>query len=273
MSLNLRQALRQSLSALHAQILTDGSQHMRMHRDRAHYAEISCVRILLSTCLAALTGEVPPPDAAFMTPGSIKDSQDVVSCAARELHALREEVDEELLHTDNLPRYSRAIIQVTLAEETAVTEDLEKIENRHADVLERTLSICSAEMCNVLCTSLLDAAPCHLTTEQREHIARSGAAQITSIAACWLAWYTKFEPEKRPPRPLDIPQEATIVCMQNKAVGKYVNALRRCMHLRRQQARIVSIMRRLAAASRVCDTCVFLRDKISYPSSSACQAS
>lgn len=265
MSLDLRQALRQSLSALHAQILSDGTQSVRMHQDRAHQAEISCVRILLSSCLEALTGEVMPQDAAFMTPGSIKDSQDVASCAARELHALREEVDGELLDVGDLPRDSRAVIQATLAEETAVTEELELLEKTHADTLERTLSICSSELCNLLCSSLLEAAPCHLTTEERERIARAGAGRAMDIATCWLEWYTHFEPQKMQPHPLEIPHEATIACMQNKAVGKYVSALRRCMHLRRQQARIVSAMRRLAAAAKVCDACVILRDKITFP--------
>lgn len=265
MSLDLRQALRQSLSALHAQILTDGIQSIRMHLDRAHQAEISCVRILLSSCLEALTGEVLPREAAFMSPGSIKDSQDVASCAARELHALREEVESDLLNVDDLPRESRAVIQSTLAEETTVTDELEEIEKAHADTLERTLSICSSELCDLLCTSLLEAAPSQHTTEERERMARAGASRAMNITTCWLRWYINFEPRKACPRPLEIPHETTIVCMQNKAVGKYVSLLRRSMHLRRQQARIVSAMRRLAAAAKVCDACVVLRDKIAYP--------
>ena len=56
MSLDLRQALRQSLSVLHAQISSDGSHAMRMHQLRAHQAEISSIRFLLSTCLEALNG-------------------------------------------------------------------------------------------------------------------------------------------------------------------------------------------------------------------------
>ena len=103
------------------------------------------------------------------------------------------------------------------------------------------------------------------TTEERERMARAGASRAMNITTCWLRWYINFEPRKACPRPLEIPHETTIVCMQNKAVGKYVSLLRRSMHLRRQQARIVSAMRRLAAAAKVCDACVVLRDKIAYP--------
>lgn len=264
MSLDLRQALRQSLSVLHAQISSDGSHAMRMHQLRAQQAEMSSIRFLLSTCLEALNGQALPHDCLFSSPGFIKDSQDVASCDARELHALREEVETELLDVAALPRESRNIIQATLSAETAVTQELEEIETKHADVLEQTLSICSSELCTSLCNFLVDAAAPQLTTEDREKIAEIGVGHVIDIVRCWLVWYTSFEPNKQYPQPLDIPHVVTIECMQNKVVGKYVSALRRSMHLRRQQARIVSSMRRLAAAAKVCDVCMMLRDKVIF---------
>jgi len=127
-----------------------------------------------------------------------------------------------------------------------------------------TLGICAQEISSVLCDALAAAAPSTVGTPKREIIARKAVDDVQAIASCWLNWYEAAEPRKLLPPAVCLPQDLTLACMQHADVREYVNLLRRVMHLRRQQARLIAVMNRLAAASKVCDMCAMLRSKIMF---------
>lgn len=265
MSLDLRQTLRQTLSILHSEILTDGSQSVSVYQIRVCESEISSIWILLSVCQEALTGERLPPNPYSLSPGAVKDYHDLASCTARELMILREEVDSELLNCKDLPRESREIIQGTFKDEANITEEVEQIEKKHSQTLEQGISLCASEMCDALCKALSEAAPVGTSTQRREAIAIATVETLRSIAANWLEWHTNFESTKRVPGTLIVPPEIILACLQNVSTGTYIKALRRFMHLRRQQARLTAVLARFTAAIKVCDACVLLRQKIVFP--------
>jgi hypothetical protein len=264
MASGLRHELRQALTALQTEILADSSRTLDTHRARAHLAELSSVRALLALCLEALTGETLEADGDFMTTGQVKDCQDAASLGARELRILREEVESQLARAPNLPRECREMLQAVLTSEQSATLALEAAVKTHAETMERALGVCSREMCDVLCRALERAAPTGTTYEQRHGIARAAERQVCDIVGCWLHWFVASEPRKGQALAVHLPPEMTLLCLQDGGVAEYLRLLRRCMHLRRQHARMVAVMRRLAAAVGVCDVCTLLRAKIVF---------
>lgn len=265
MASELRYALRQTLTTLQTQLCVDGAQSMEANRGRAHKAEISSIFSLLRLSLSALTGECLVREHPLMTCGDIRDCQDIAALGARELHALRQETDAEL-HSPpvDLPREAREIVQEVLASETAITVKVEKDEKEYASLLEKGLETCSSEMCTALCDALAAAAPDGTQPEERERIGREAASRLKRVSARWLAWYVNAETSKKESSPVAVSSAVTIWCMEHAGVAKYVKTLRRCMHLRRQQARVLALMQRLAAAVKVCDACSLLRRKIVF---------
>lgn len=270
MGSDLRHELRQALTALQTEITADSSRSLNAHRARAHLAELSSVRSLLTLCLEALTGEKLEVDADFMTVGQVKDSQDAASFGARELRILREEVESRLATTPQLPRSSREMLQSVLESEQNATLTTERNEKRRSENIEKALGVCVRDMCNVLCEALERAAPPGTAYEERRRIAQTAEAQVRDIVAYWLQWFVAADSRPEHPQIVHLPPEMTLMCLQDNGVAEYVRLLRRCMHLRRQHARTVATMRRLGAAAGVCDICAILRAKIVFhPSGSA----
>jgi len=266
MASDLRQALRHTLSALQSQILVDSSRAVESHRARAHMAEMSSIRALLSLCMEALTGRQLAEDEDFIQPGAIRDSQDAASFAARELRLLREDAEAQVaLPRAPPPKDAEAVLEAVLRAETDATSETERTERLHADMLETALGTCSREMCDTLCSALAEAAPRGTCTARRREIGAAATEKIQGIVQRWLEWFVRHEPSKQPPRAMVLPAEVTLLCVQDSEIGEYVRLLRRCMHLRRQHARLVSIMRRLGSAAKVCDACMVLRAKIVLP--------
>ena len=264
MGSDLRHELRQALTALQTEITADSSRSLNAHRTRAHLSELSSVRSLLALCLEALTGDELEVDADFMTVGQVKDSQDAASFGARELRILREEVEAQLAAPPNLPRSSRDMLQAVLKAEESATQATEINEKRHSETMEKALGVCARDLCSVLCEALERAAPPGTPYEERRRIAQRAETQARDIVAYWLQWFVAAEARQDQPRPVLLPTDMTFLCLHDNDVAEYVRLLRRCMHLRRQHARTVAVLRRLGAAAGVCDICALLRAKIVF---------
>lgn len=266
----LRQELRDALASLQTKIHADGSKALEAQRTQAHLAELSAMRSLLALCLLALSGEAVQDDGLFMSQGHIRDCQDTVSLAARELSIMRQHAENALANP--LPAVKHPSVQPALkaavdAENKAVSET-EVAERQHSDMLQQGLKTCCRELCDLLCNTLARAA----TTSSWEATQRLGADAAENskrIVSAWLEWYSKVEPSKPRPGLVALPSQVTLVCVQDPALGLYVRALRECMHLRRQQARLVSVLRRLESAAQVGDACEVLRAKIVLPAECA----
>lgn len=254
----LRQELRHLLCDLQTELHADSGASVRFHRTQAYLAELSSVRNLLELSLRALTGEQLPPDDRFLHFGAIRDAQDAASCSARELLLLREDAEQRCGSLDAPTRAAVALLLRAENEATALTEEHEQT---FADAMEAALTTCSREMCDELCRALSAASVSQLAAARRQAIGREAADTLNDIVARWLHWFSDVAPRRQPAVPL--PHEALLG--EDPGTAEYARQVRRCMHLRRLQARLVSAMRRISAAARVGEACAVLQEKIVFP--------
>ena len=270
MASGLRQELRATLSVLQTQIHADSQQGVEMHRAQAHLAELSGVRALLTLCLRALTGEKLLPDDSFLSHGAAMDRHDATSFAARELFLLREDVEQQLdelkLKADlELGGATEQTLRAVLEAESHATQVTESNERQHATMMIQATCTCSREMCELLCMALAAAAPPGTGTAQRRAIAAQGTVAIQDTVARWLRWFARAEPEKTKPVAVLLPPLMTALNCGDEDASAYIRLIRQCMHLRRQHARLLGALQRIACAVRVGDACALLEAKIVLP--------
>ena len=127
-------------------------------------------------------------------------------------------------------------------------------------MLEASLSTCSREMCDELCRALAQASRCYQSAAERESIAARSSDVIRGVTGSWLQWFSTMAPQRQ----LPIPVLQAPILGGDPIVSEYAGCVRRCMHLRRQQCRLIAIMRRIAAAARVGEACSMLQEKIVF---------
>ena len=267
-SAGLRQHLRDALASLQTRIQADGSKSLEAHRTQAHLAELSAVRSLLGLCLQALSGEIiQGRDGLFMSLGHIRDCHDATSTAARELSLMRQNAEMDLAKPS--VAVSRPVVQLALQavvdDENRSLAETEMVEKTHTDLLQQSVQTCSRELCDVLCSTLGRASDA-TSWEAASALGAAASLACKRLVAAWLTWFIAIEPVKGRPSRCALPAHVTLLCIQNCEVGAYVRILRECMHLRRQQARLVSVLRRPAGAVQVADACQVLRSQIVLPS-------
>lgn len=255
----LRQELREMLSCLQAQIHADGSSNLAARRSQAHLAEMSALRALVAFALLALTGERTDGDARFLNGGQVRDCRDAASLAARELKTQREALEGEL-RSAQVPAQcawqdsaSANVLNRVVEAESECTRAVALEEERHSTLLRQGLAVCASDVCRLLLDALGEAARPGLSRDARIAIGREAALRVREAATGWLAWYATAEPGKSPAPPVQLPADLAYQSAKDGELAAYVLLLRKCMHLRRQQARLVAIMARMAGASTVVD--------------------
>jgi hypothetical protein len=263
---DLRQELRNALASLQTKIHADGSKALEAQRTQAHLAELSSMRSLLGLCLLALSGEIIREDGMFMSQGHIRDCQDTVALAARELGLMRQQAESALVNPSPAVRHPsvQPALKAAVDAENKAVSDTEAAERRHSDMLQQGIETCCRELCDVLCHTLARAASTS-SWEATQRMGAEAAEKSKRLVSSWLEWYSEVEPSKPRPGLVELPSQVTLLCLQDPVLGEYVRSLRECMHLRRQQARLVSVLRRLESAVQVGDACEVLRAKIVLP--------
>ena len=244
----LRQELRDILSTLHAQIQADGSRGLNLHRSSAHVAEMSCIRALVALAARALTGAELAEDASFMGLGQLRDARDAASLTARDMKLQRDAAEQQLaaLTAPLLPG-----IDALLSDESRCTTAVDGYERRHAQQLAVGLTRCAGEISELLLAALSSAAPRGTCAAERVRIGQEALVRIEGVARAWLQWYLAVEPGRSSVPGIAVPQQVVARTLQDSAAASYVRQLRQCMHLRRQQARLIAILTRIAAASTI----------------------
>lgn len=247
------------LSCLQAQIQADGSDTLAARRSQAHLAEMSSLRALVAFALLALTGERTESDGRFYSAGQIRDCRDAASLAARDLKIQRETLEAQLraarlpTHCACLDSASGRTLNAVVEAESDCTRILSQEEERHSTVLRQGLAVCASDICRLLLDALGGAARPGLWPQERIVIGQEAAARVQAAVAAWLAWYSTAEPGKNPAPPVALPPDLAYQSARDADLAAYVLLMRKCMHLRRQQARLVAMMSRMAAASTVVD--------------------
>ena len=264
----LRQELRDKLAALQSLIRADGSQGIELHRAQTRLAELSAMRHLVLTSLWALKGDAGFSNGdGFLDVGSIRDCQDAVSIAGRELQIQKDEADAALKKFEGarFDNASMEFLQKISEAEDQATRTTEQNEADYCNQMQQGLAVCARDICEVLCASLLQAAPSGTSTAQRLSIANDASERISKAASSWLAWFRATEPQRPQPAHLTLPSATAHICMQVPGLGAYVQALRHHMRLRRQQARMLGIMRRISSAVQISDAGTVMRSRIVFP--------
>lgn len=247
------------LSCLQAQIHADGSDTLAARRSQAHLAEMSSLRALVAFALLALTDERTESDGRFYSAGQIRDCRDAASLAARDLKIQRETLEAQLRAAPlpaNCACSSTAggkTLNAVVEAESDCTRILSQEEERHSAVLRQGLAVCASDICRLLLDALGGAARPGLPPKDRIAIGHEGAAKVQAATTAWLVWYSTAEPGKNPSPPIALPPDLAYHSARDADLAAYVLLMRKCMHLRRQQARLVAVMSRMTAASIVVD--------------------
>ena len=258
----LRQELRDILSSLNTQIRAGGSRGLDLHRSSAHVAEISCIRSLVGLSQKALLGASLPDDDAFMQLGQIRDSHDAASLTAREMKLQRDAAEEVLAGLAPSPHTA---LDALLIAESECTHAVDVHEQQHSKKLATGLSTCAKEITDILIGALLEAAPKNRSTKQRWEIGERANAQIEKVAESWLLWYQNAESSHAHIPPVSISPLLLAQTLQNPEMSVYVQQMRQCMHLRRQQSRLIGILTRIGAATAVGEIFATLSARIVLP--------
>jgi hypothetical protein len=249
----LRQELRRALGSMEVALHTDSAPALQAHRANASAAELSCVRQLLALCADAFTGDaILDDDCRFRSIGAIRDAQDAASFAARELMVLREAAEQDA----SPPAPLAALV---LAEDRA-TRIVQQREEAHAALMSAALETCAMELCDLVCRAL-QAAEGHADKAQLGRLAQARALRIVQH---WLLWFDNANARAPRPEPVRVPDDLVRAAAHDARLAQQLRDFRRCMHLRRQQARLLHVMRRLAAAARAADACALLRARIDF---------
>ena len=214
---------------------------------------------LVDFALLALTGERTDGDERFLDAGQVRDCRDAASLAARELKLQREALEIQL-RSAQVPAQcacqssaSAKTLNRVVEAESECTRALTLEEERHSALLRQGLAVCASDICRLLLDALGDAARPGLPTGTRIAIGQEAASRVREAVSGWLAWYSAAEPGKSPAPPVQLPPDLAYQSAKDGELATYVLLLRKCMHLRRQQARLVAIMARMAGASTVAD--------------------
>ena len=261
---SLRQELQDILSSLHTKIQVQNGYGLPTKREQVYQAEVSAIRRLLAFCLKALLGDSLTQDENYMGLGSIRDWQDSLSLNARELKLEREQVEADFgtLTRPVLDPVSQNALTQLVVNENQTTHAIEKNEGEHCRLIQHSIGQCCKDMCGHLLKALEQARKGGTSTSERRDLAADATKKITDVVSQWLTWYAKAEPQIAAPPTIWLTPEVTMLSMQNVQAGKYIQALRQCMHLRRQQARLIALMQRIAAAVHVGDIVCALEENI-----------
>lgn len=251
--MELRVALRETLTSLGNELLLDSEQQLSQQLARVERAELGAMRGLLAVALRALTGAELPGDEHFPCASSVHDAHDSAALMARELKQLRQTAEAALTA---LPLQVQPVVQELLQLEALDTSRVDELERARAARLQQGGEQCASAVCELVCATL-QAQDCHAR-------APNAALRASALVSDWLSWRSgALTCEAVPVR--EMTSALSVLTLQDMAAAEYVRVLRRCMRLRRQQARLVCMLQRLAAATRVADTAELLQGKIVFP--------
>ena len=257
----VRQELREILSGLQAQIHADGARGLKLHRESACVAEISSIRNLLDLAYRALLGRSLPPDSSFLTLGQLRDCKDAASTTARDMKLQRDAAEARLQEPVCVVPADAAVNEL-IANECACLRAVDAHERQHAQMLVAALTTCAREIGDVVVEALCAAAPKDVATSERRRIAAEAIKKVQTAATSWLSWYQKNESRQAPIPEVHVQASLMTLMLGDAALSTRVQHIRQCMHLRRQQSRLVAVLARLSAADAVGDVTSALRSRI-----------
>ena len=276
MSTTLRQELRDMISGLHAHIQEDNRENIEIHRNRCQFSEISCMRLLLVfNQLALMSGNHMSEDENFMDCGQIRDCNDYVQIALKELSNYRkkaelfvEQTRDKIfpgdLHMSRVSHSSAEIFKQVLNQETNCTQQVEAEEKRHATALRKSLATCSETVCKLL-VEALESSALETEIEKKKSIGKEAAENISRIIKEWLQWYLINEPKKASTPMIVLPQSIQLLTAADDDAAQFIKAFRKLMHINRQYHRLYGISSRIEACVTVVNVLNSLKARIILP--------
>ena len=276
MSTTLRQELRDMISGLHAHLQEDNSENIEIHHNRCQMAEISVVRLLTTFVHQALLSENQiDQDSSFMDAGQVRDCNDYVSIAIKDLKNYKKKTEQALedirsrlfpgdLNMSKIDPSTSDVFKKILHQETSCTQQVEESENKHAATIRKSIGSCSDSLCKILVEALEKSAE-ENDLENKQKIGKEAAAQNDSIVKEWLDWYVRNEPKTSSTPSIILPHAALLLTSANDDVGQFIKSFRKLMHINRQYARLISLSSRVDACVTVVNLLNSLKARIILP--------
>jgi len=254
---HLRHELHAILSNLQSEFSQDGSQGVQLRAERVHVAEISAMYLLYQFCREALLGEICQEGSHwFLDMGRIRDERDAARLTARDIIDHREQAEAEL---QAQPRVLLQQLQETIGNEEACTNSVQDASERLGAQAERGLLSCAREMTDLLLSALVAANVPYMTAPEQVHLATRTDLRLQDIVRTWLKWHAELLSADQGLVPLN---RHAGIDLGDPAIVAVGTCVRRVMHLRRQQARLLCVLARLEAAERVLQLIGALRAKV-----------
>jgi len=264
----LRAELRSLLADIDDEIRTGFPASSSELTRRTCLAELSIVRDLVDLLQRALLGSDgrTPSEFRFSTPGQAYDLRDALAVAARSIVNERQRQEAELgtLQLAPWPTDLRDAFQTLIDEEQRVCASVDRLCDascEHASALRTLVS----NLCDVCLSSLAKAAALS-EPAQRRSLGEAAYRTAERAAAAWLDWRAALEARQASARracaPVSIPSVLVGAAASEKRASAFLDAIRRALHLRREQKRLVAAQRRLVAVLSAAEALAALQARI-----------
>lgn len=239
---------------------------------RTSLAELSIVRDLMGLLRLALVGEDRRGRihaSRFSTPGQAYDLRDSLAVAARSVVNERQRRESELatLQAAPWPAELRVSFQSLIDDERRVCEfarGLGEASREHGAALRALVK----DLCDVCLTCLMQAAAVY-DQQQRRGLGEAAFDAAERATCAWLVWRSSLEARSgaawRACAPVRVPSDLVGAAATDERCSCFLEAIRRTLHLRREQDRLLAAQRRLLAVLSAAEALASLQARVVVP--------